>query len=665
MAADRWGRGRGILVGTTAAAAVLLGLVVQPVGGGSALQHRSASPLSLRANPWRLISAGTEQLLLSIGALPAAAARGPAEGQGQIGDEGPAVAPDLTPGPPVAGAGISGGPANVVPNSAGLCPVVLGGNVKVNSDCENAADPLLHGRGQAQNETAIAADPNAPLHVVAAQNDYRRGDGGCGTDVSLDGGHSWASALAPSSFTVPDASTPSGLFPRQYWQAAGDPSVAWDSQGTAYVSCNAFDRGAPTSTAPDQNNTLLVFRSDNLGASWNFASHVLRVDAGATSGPTAGLPLLDKPYMTVDTVSRRFRDRIYVAYTEFKPDGTANIYLQFSRDHAQSWSAPVLVSGHSASLCPLSVGKSGDCDVNQFADPVVAPDGTLYVVFANYNNTVSGNDNRNQILMATSGDGGRSFSAPVKVTDFYDLPDCVTYTGQNAGRACVPVKTGSTAPQRQPSVFRAANYPTAVVDPEDGDRLLVYVGSYINRFSRESNGCVPNGFAGDGNNTFLGVVTPGACSNHILVSRSDDGGRHFSGQATDPRDLPVVGSGGHADQFWQWASSFADGTPVVSFYDRRYGDDEVDGFSDITVVMGDEERRVTSSSMPPPTEFANRYGHGQFLGDYSGLTVAADTVLPFWTDTRDPGVTSCPGDVRRLCALGNDQDVFTSVVARR
>ena len=53
-----------------------------------------------------------------------------------------------------------------------------------------------------------------------------------------------------------------------------------------------------------------------------------------------------------------------------------------------------------------------------------------------------GNDNRNQVLLARSTNGGQSFSAPVKVADYYDLPDCDTYQGAGADpvRACVPEK---------------------------------------------------------------------------------------------------------------------------------------------------------------------------------------------------------------------------------
>src|SRR4051812_44481441 len=71
------------------------------------------------------------------------------------------------------------------------CPVDRGPNVRVNQNCLNLTDPDLSGRGQAQNETAIAQDPNDPDNMVASSNDYRRGDGNCYTYYSRDGGRNW------------------------------------------------------------------------------------------------------------------------------------------------------------------------------------------------------------------------------------------------------------------------------------------------------------------------------------------------------------------------------------------------------------------------------------------------------------------------------------------
>src|SRR5918911_2581282 len=70
------------------------------------------------------------------------------------------------------------------PRGSGDCIFVNPSNVKVNQNCLNLTDPDLAGRGQAQNETSIAQDPNDPNHVVASYNDYRRGDGTCGVSYS-------------------------------------------------------------------------------------------------------------------------------------------------------------------------------------------------------------------------------------------------------------------------------------------------------------------------------------------------------------------------------------------------------------------------------------------------------------------------------------------------
>ena len=200
--------------------------------------------------------------------------------------------------------------------------------------------------------------------------------------------------------------------------------------------------------------------------------------------------LLDKQLLTVDaTKGSPFQDRIYVTWTLFAADGTSYIYEANSRDYGEHFSAPKLVSTDSA-LCTNDLGvptPQGRCNTNQFSQPFTGPDGALYVVWDNFNLTgvrpgegddegggdsarsnaaPQGVDNRSQVLLAKSTDGGNTFSAPVKVADYYDLPDCATYQdGQDPGRACVPEK-GETAN----SIFRATNYPSGAVNPRDPKR---------------------------------------------------------------------------------------------------------------------------------------------------------------------------------------------------
>jgi hypothetical protein len=354
--------------------------------------------------------------------------------------------------------------------------------------------------------------------------------------------------------------------------------------------------------------------------------------------------------MAVDhNASSPFRDRIYVTWTEFAADGSAYIYETHSNDYGETFSPRVLVSKDSG-LCTVTYGQgtpNGNCNENQDSDPFVGPDGALYVAFNNYNNAVTGQDNRNQVLLAKSTDGGSTFSAPVKVSDYYDLPDCNTYQGAGAdpGRACVPEKGSSTV-----SVFRATNYPSGAVNPKHPNQVAVTFGSYINKHSNESNGCVPAGFAPSGNNAFTGVKTPGACNNDILLSVSTNGGASFTGTTTDPRNETTVNQApGQAtsDQWWQWAAFSKDGKLAVDYYDRQYGSDETTGWSDFTLSGSKDlakfgSKRVTSSSMPPPTQFGGVHG-GQFYGDYIWLDTAGNNALPIWSDTRDPDLFLCPG----------------------
>src|SRR6266566_2733952 len=284
-------------------------------------------------------------------------------------------------------------PLNYFPDHADdQCSLNKGSNVKVNQNCLNLTDPTLQGRAQAQNETSIAEDPLNPNHLVASYNDYRRGDGTCGADYSLDGGVHWNDSTLPNGFT----------------------------SGAAF-------------------GGVFMFRStQNFGASWNFTGRPVAQDFDMT-----GATLLDKPYMTVDNhVGSPFRDRIYVTYTFFGSDGTAKIFEAFSSNFGETFSSPVLVSTTST-LCPHSVVGTGNCDANQFSDPFTGSDGNLYVIYDNFNNSLSSTtDNHNQILLSKSTDGGVSFSPPVLVANYNDLPDCDTYqgAGQDPGRACVPEK---------------------------------------------------------------------------------------------------------------------------------------------------------------------------------------------------------------------------------
>jgi len=175
------------------------------------------------------------------------------------------------------------------------------------------------------------------------------------------------------------------------------------------------------------------------------------------------------------------------------------------------------------------------------------------------------------------------------------------------------------------------------------------------------------------------VKTPGSCNNDILISISNDGGATFTGTAADQRVEQTVNPdpGQATDQFWQWTAFNKSGKLAVSYYDRQYGDDETTGSSDVTLsasgsLTAFNTNRVTSGSMPPPTQFG-----GQFYGDYSGLDAYTDA-YPIWMDTRDPELFPCvdssgnPSSPPQIClglyntgttnVLANDENVYTASV---
>ncbi|MWA02675.1 exo-alpha-sialidase [Actinomadura sp. LD22] len=552
----------------------------------------------------------------------------------------------------------------------------IGTNIKVNQDQLNDTDADTHGRGQAQNEPWISVDPTNPNRVIASYHDYRRGDASCGVSYSADGGRHWRDSTLPTQFVRGMAY---GGKARYFFQAGGDPGVAWDSRGNAYYACGMFNRGPGSTPSPDLSTGLYVYRSTGTGgATWNFAGRPV-VEQPDLQGE--GLDEADRQLIAVDADPRsRFRDRIYVTWTRIGQDGTAYILASHSTDYGETFSKPVVVSLDSV-MCTFQHGAptpAGRCNENQGSQPVIGPDGALYVFYNNYNTPVSTKDNRFQVLASRSTDGGETFSPPVKVGDFYDFPDCTTYQGQNPDNGCVPEK-GET----KNSIFRAANYPQGEVDPSDPHHLVVSYGSYINRNSNEHTGCTPMGFDPPGQNRttygplYAGVKN-GGCNNDIVIATSTDGGSSFDGGRTDVRQMPTAATSRQkmTDQFFQGLSISPHGSLVIAYYDRQYGDDERTGYSDITltIIRGSRAKniRVTATSMPPPTQMSPPY-----FGDIIRVAATSTAAMPIWVDTRRNALFLCSGTARpgvppRLCtgpppgpqtlAKANDQDIATAQV---
>jgi hypothetical protein len=555
---------------------------------------------------------------------------------------------------------------------SGGCPDASATNVRANQECTSQSRSDLLGRSQSQNETAVAVNPTDANNVLITQNDYRKGDAKCGVNWSLDGGQHFGSQILQTDFTAPGFTNP-----RHYWQANGDTSVGFDSQGVAYVMCQVFDRGATADGGVGLfgPSGFLLFRSFDGGASWQFPGSIVTA-TDATGGD--GIGLLDKEYMTIDSnPDSPYADRIYVAWAQYPTDfASSPTYFAYSDDRGQTWHQSGNINGFSADLCPInfSGAAEGTCDASQFNDPFVAPNGDVYDVMVNFNNC-SGSlrefgfdcpgprrDNHNQILIVKSTDGGNTFSDPVKVSNFYDLPDCFEYLSSNFGRACVP-----TAPLSPTSVFRATNYPSGVAISDT--HIEVDFGSYINRDSNPRKGnCSPNGLSGSTFlNLYTGVGDVNGCNNDIVRSRSNNGGASFTGTSKNVAKLPTTSQETGAvlaDQWWQWTvANFIGGTDT-SYYDRSYGADQSTGYLDFSLaITGGGVTRVTDFSTPPSNEFPDANGYSTFIGDYTGLAIGFDGMVhPAWADTRNPIYTYSDTDGHLIFA-GYGADIYTRALS--
>ena len=156
----------------------------------------------------------------------------------------------------------------VGPTAETGCPANRGANVRVNQNCQNLTDPDLAGRGQAQNETSIAQDPNDP------RTSSRRRT-------------TTAAATASATRRTRPTTGARGRTRRRRWASpAGTRSAAsrastgrpaatrrWRGTRRATPTCPArcSTAGRRVSHNPDQSSAFYVFRSTGTGgASWNF-----------------------------------------------------------------------------------------------------------------------------------------------------------------------------------------------------------------------------------------------------------------------------------------------------------------------------------------------------------------------------------------------------------
>src|SRR6266550_1015721 len=325
---------------------------------------------------------------------------------------------------------------------------VAGQNVNMVSGTQwPTGDPFL----QRQNEPSMAVSTRNPMHILAGANDYRTvdlelalsggaetGDSWLGVFKSFDGGLIWQSTVLPGCPQAVPQCTDSGALGGQY-QAASDPVVRAGTNGMFYYAGLAFDR--PTSsTSASSFSSIFVARYNDLNNNENL-DPITYIDTHLVATGNSS-QFLDKPSLAVDiprsgaatcsftasepgaganggnlAVQQSFAaGSVYIAYTDFLAATKANstpTHLMFSRstDCGVTWSAPVQIN-------------TGTATSQGSAIAVNPLNGNVYATWRQFASTGV----PDAIMIAQSTNGGRSFSAPVRISTFQPFDQGTTGT---------------------------------------------------------------------------------------------------------------------------------------------------------------------------------------------------------------------------------------------
>jgi hypothetical protein len=347
---------------------------------------------------------------------------------------------------------------------------------------------------------------------------------------STDGGQNWTTAANTS--------------PKDY-KTSGDVSVAFDAAGHAILCYIAFDKlGTENYWAHGATrNGIFVRRSLDGGHTWEAnAATVIAHDS------MPGIPFEDKPWVVADTSSSPHSGNLYVGWTQFTLSASD---LMFSRstDGGKTWSAPLKLN--SVSGLPRD-----DNGALEGFHGVVAPDGTLYTIW----------DDRDGIMMATSHDGGRTFSKDRRI-----IP---------AGPAYFAI-TGA---------YRTNGFPQIGIDPHSG-RLYV-------SWSDFTNGDVD-----------------------VFIASSGDHGHTWSTPVRVSNDPIHNGK----DQFFQWmAVDPTSGAVNLVFYDRRTDNRQ----TTVTLARSTDEGKSFANYVFDSQPFQS--DQEDFFGDYLAVTAYGNKVFGAW-----------------------------------
>jgi hypothetical protein len=443
-----------------------------------------------------------------------------------------------------------------------------------------------------QNEPAITRDPITGVLVAGANDEI--GQPLCpGTTTPLaspcpfapgvptsayyrstDNGQTWTGGYLPGFGTIGRTS-------------GGDPSLDYGprlcSNGTFSFSCGTviYYSSLADPFAEFGGEQVTVSRSYDDGSSWADPVQATSTDNKSNFD--------DHPWVAVDHVPGGAHfGRVYLFWAVFcntcSGNGNVKLYIAHSDDEGRTWSPAVQVSAANSNV------PQGFRETGQLA---VASDGT---VDAFWTENADSTKYPSLQVVATSTDGGNTFSAPITIAQVHDYPltgtpfDVVDLFNRVPGMSA-----------------RVDCYPHPASDPSS-TRVYVVWCDYSN-----GHGTVQGAVSGDGIHwTSLGTIGSVAGRNAFFPAASVAPNGTVS-LTFDALTMPP------ADNPWQTG---------VQVYDNYYAESPAGGTA-FTAPL----RVSTASSNPDGSSYNNLME--QFLGDYIDIVSGPSSAYLVWTDSRN------------------------------
>jgi hypothetical protein len=253
-------------------------------------------------------------------------------------------------------------------------------------------------------------------------------------------------------------------------------------------------------------------------------------------------------------------------------------------------------------------------------------DGNVYIAWTRYDPGFF----TNRVMVSRSTDGGATFSAPAQISDLAD--GCYQGTspavGPN-GEVYVAWYHCSTI-QLDDSGDGGATFGADVTVAAVNDISNPIPGSSFRVFTFPSLAVDTSGGANDGTLYVVWADESGPTGDpDILLARSTNGGVTWSAPIRVSDDTNAS---------YQWMPAIAvgpDGTVTVSFLDERDfpGTGQYHAYATQSTDGGLSFRRNARVSNEASNSFLDGFGGG-FIGDYSGVAVARNRFVPYWSDCR-------------------------------